>query len=53
VNDEALRTLTGPIKALKEERARQINSVEVPILRCIGSAFISIGVFITNRYHLD
>ena len=50
MKNEDLRTLTGPIKALKEERARQVNAVEVPILRCIGSVFISLGVFITNRY---
>src|SRR5262249_6371004 len=53
VNDESLRTLTGPIKALKEERARQVNAVEIPILRAVGSAFISLGVFINNRWHLD
>ena len=53
MKNQDLRTLTGPIKALKEERARQVNAVEIPILRCIGSAFISLGVFITNRYHLD
>jgi signal transduction histidine kinase/CheY-like chemotaxis protein len=48
-----LRTLTGPIKALKEERARQLNAVEIPILRCIGSAFISLGVYLNNRLLLD
>ena len=53
MKNEDLRTLTGPIKALKEERARQVNAVEIPILRCIGSAFISLGVFINNRYLLD
>jgi two-component system sensor histidine kinase/response regulator len=53
VKNEDLRTLTGPIKALKEERARQLNAVEIPILRCIGSAFIALGVFINNRFLLD
>ncbi len=43
-----LRTRTGPIQRLKEERARQLNAVEVPILRCTGSAFISLGVFLNN-----
>ena len=43
-----LRTRTGPIQRLKEERARQLNAVEVPILRCIGSAFISLGVFLNG-----
>jgi signal transduction histidine kinase/DNA-binding response OmpR family regulator len=43
-----LRTGTGPIQRLKEERARRLNAVEIPILRCIGSAFIAVGVFINN-----
>ena len=43
-----LRTGTGPIQRLKEERARRLNAVEIPILRCIGSAFITVGVFINN-----
>jgi len=53
VKNEDLRTLTGPIKALKEERARNLNAVEIPILRCIGSGFISLGVYINNRFLLD
>jgi len=48
-----LRTGTGPIQRLKEERARQLNAVQIPILRVIGSAFISAGVFLNNRYVLD
>jgi signal transduction histidine kinase/CheY-like chemotaxis protein len=53
VKNEDLRTLTGPIKALKEERARSLNTVEIPILRAIGSGFISLGVYINNRFLLD
>jgi two-component system, sensor histidine kinase and response regulator len=48
-----LRTHTGPIQQLKVQRARQVNAVEVPILRCIGSAFISLGVFLNNEFVLD
>ncbi|MEK6373525.1 MAG: ATP-binding protein [Acidobacteriota bacterium] len=48
-----LTTHTGPIQRLKEERARQLNAVEIPILRCIGCAFISLGVFLNNRFLLD
>ena len=48
-----LRTRTGPIQRLKEERARHLNAVEIPILRGIGSAFVSLGVFINNHFLLD
>jgi signal transduction histidine kinase/DNA-binding response OmpR family regulator len=43
-----LWTHTGPVQRLKAERARRLNAVEIPILRCIGSAFIAFGVFINN-----
>jgi signal transduction histidine kinase/CheY-like chemotaxis protein len=51
--NEDLRTLTGPVQRLKEERARHLNAVEIPILRCIGSGFISLGVYLNNRFLLD
>jgi two-component system sensor histidine kinase/response regulator len=43
-----LKIGTGPIQRLKEERARRLNAVEIPILRCIGSAFVVVGVLINN-----
>jgi two-component system, sensor histidine kinase and response regulator len=44
-----LKIGTGPIQRLKEERARRLNAVEIPILRVIGSAFIAVGVYINNH----
>ncbi|HSY51631.1 MAG TPA: ATP-binding protein [Thermoanaerobaculia bacterium] len=37
----------------KRSRARGIAVVEIPILRCIGSAFLSLGVYLNNRYVLQ
>jgi signal transduction histidine kinase/CheY-like chemotaxis protein len=37
----------------KRLRAREIATVEIPILRCIGSIFLSLGVYLNNRYLLQ
>ena len=36
----------------KRARARHVAVVEIPILRSLGSAFLSLGVFLNNRYLL-
>jgi signal transduction histidine kinase/CheY-like chemotaxis protein len=36
----------------ERERARDVAVVEIPILRCIGSAFLSLGVYLNNQYLL-
>jgi signal transduction histidine kinase/CheY-like chemotaxis protein len=36
----------------KRARARRIATVEIPLLRWLGSAFLSLGVFLNNRYLL-
>jgi signal transduction histidine kinase/CheY-like chemotaxis protein/HPt (histidine-containing phosphotransfer) domain-containing protein len=38
------------VERQKRERAARLATVEIPILRFIGSLFLSVGVFITNRY---
>ena len=45
-------TRAEDIEREKRERAWRLHAVEIPILRCIGSAFLSLGVFINNRYLL-
>ena len=37
----------------KRARAREIAVVEIPILRLIGSIFLSLGVYLNNRYLLQ
>jgi two-component system sensor histidine kinase/response regulator len=36
----------------KRARARYVATVEIPILRLLGSALLSLGVFLNNRYLL-
>jgi hypothetical protein len=36
----------------ERERARAVAVVEIPILRCIGSAFLSLGVYLNNQFLL-
>ncbi|HXH41761.1 MAG TPA: histidine kinase dimerization/phospho-acceptor domain-containing protein, partial [Thermoanaerobaculia bacterium] len=37
----------------KRVRAREIAVVEIPILRCIGTVFLSLGVYLNNRFLLQ
>ncbi|HEX9458591.1 MAG TPA: histidine kinase dimerization/phospho-acceptor domain-containing protein, partial [Thermoanaerobaculia bacterium] len=37
----------------KRARAHKIATVEIPLLRCLGSAFLSLGVYLNNRYLLQ
>jgi len=37
----------------RAERAFHLAVTEIPILRAIGSAFLSLGVYLTSRYILD
>ncbi len=37
----------------KHTRARTIATVEIPLLRCLGSAFLSLGVYLNNRFLLQ
>jgi two-component system sensor histidine kinase/response regulator len=43
---------TEEIERLRSERVRRLALHEIPILRVIGSAFLSLGVFLNNRYVL-
>jgi two-component system, sensor histidine kinase and response regulator len=36
----------------KRERAVHLATVEIPLLRAVGSAFLSLGVYLNNRYFL-
>ncbi len=40
------------IARLRLERARRLAVTDLPRLRCVGFAFLSLGVFLTNRYVL-
>src|SRR6266446_7049287 len=40
------------IERRRRERAYRLTVFEIPALRVIGSAFLSLGVFINNRYFL-
>ena len=48
----AIPSGVGDTELQKRARARRLAVDEIPILRCIGSAFLSFGVFINNRYLL-
>ncbi|HXA19853.1 MAG TPA: ATP-binding protein [Thermoanaerobaculia bacterium] len=37
----------------KRARAYKIATVEIPVLRCLGSAFLSLGVYLNNRFLLQ
>ncbi len=37
----------------KRARAHKIATVEIPLLRCLGSAFLSLGVYLNNRFLLQ
>ena len=40
------------IEARRRERAQRIALTEIPLLRAIGTLFLSLGVFLNNRYFL-
>jgi signal transduction histidine kinase/CheY-like chemotaxis protein len=41
------------VERRRKARAHRLAVDEIPVLRAIGSAFISFGVFLNNRYLLD
>jgi len=49
-NDFNVRAEDGELR--KRARAHKIATVEIPLLRWLGSAFLSLGVFLNNRYLL-
>jgi signal transduction histidine kinase/DNA-binding NarL/FixJ family response regulator len=47
-----LATSHDEIDRRRAERARRLARVEIPALRVIGTAFLSLGIFLHNRYLL-
>jgi len=47
-----LATDPTEIEARRRQRARQIAVYEIPVLRAVGTIFLSLGVFLCDRYFL-
>ena len=50
-NDFVMRAEDGERR--KRARAHKIATVEIPLLRLLGSAFLSLGVYLNNRFLLQ
>jgi two-component system sensor histidine kinase/response regulator len=49
----SIATDPNEIETRRRVRARHIAIFEIPLLRAIGTLFLSLGVFLTNRYFLN
>src|SRR3954451_22470110 len=49
----SIATDPNEIETRRRVRARHIAILEIPLLRAIGTLFLSLGVFLSNRYFLN
>ncbi len=49
---ESISTSAGDVERRKRERYARLVLIELPRLRCIGFAFLSLGVYLNNRFLL-